>query len=245
MEGTPVTLAVDVGILDVPVAGRIGRALSDQMPKVLRRKGLSIVTEDEVALLELRVDLPDPDLREYLISVKITMNEAQAGESLADWRTCLACTELGVVDETLALVSSLVSRLPEPEPESKLAPPPILELEPEPSPAPAQRGRRRGLKLGPLGLTSVAAIVGGLASAGAGGLLIDLGTDDTSLYSHHGLDPRLVGMSLVGGGAGVAVLGAVCLVVDVEVLERRRQRRFDLSIEVSPSSAGLWMTGSF
>ncbi|WP_181234053.1 hypothetical protein, partial [Enhygromyxa salina] len=114
-------------------------------------------------------------------------------------------------------------------------PPPVILLSPTP-----HHDHPPTLRLGPLGLTGVATLVGGAATIGAGALLISLPK------LNYDIDPRRVGAALLIGGGVTTALGIAALAVDATVLERKRQRRrVHVSLDLSTTQAAVAMSGRF
>jgi hypothetical protein len=138
--------------------------------------------------------------------------------------------ELGLASPPPETNQSTIEPIAKPQP-----PPPVIH---QPTPPPTA-DHPRALKLGALGLTGVATLVGGVASAGAGALLMSLPSLSWDV------NPRNVGTVILIGGGVAAALG-IAAVVDTTILERRRQqRRVHVGVDLSTTQAGLSMSGSF
>jgi hypothetical protein len=237
-EEREVMLVVDVGEL----AGRLGVALDEQLRGALREEGVAVVEDGVGSTIEVRVEMLDVELRSYAISVAVIVDEQR--EVVAEGVSCMACSEARVVEVALEQLGGAVTRLPAVEVE--VVPEVAAEVVPE---VVADRRDRWRLDLGPVGFAGAVSIMGGLATAGAGGLVFSLENkvEPDATYRFSADTVRSMGVPLVIAGGAAALLGVVAVVVDTQVLGPRRRRLagVDVSVDVSPTRAGLWMKGRF
>lgn len=238
-EAKQLLLVVDVGGLEELLAQRLGSALDERLRDALREDGVAVVDDGVDTTIEVRVEMPNVELRTYLISVAAIVDERR--EVVADAVPCEACTEAQVVETALGQLDEAVARVPAPVVEVL----PAVVIEPV---VVKRRDWDRRLDLGPVGFAGAASIVGGVATVGAGVLVWTIRPGEPKHVGESTLgNSRSVGLPLMIGGGTAVLLGVVAVVVDTQVLGPRRRRvaGVDVSVDVSPTSAGLWMTGSF
>jgi hypothetical protein len=242
-EQTHVDLVIDTSEVPATIASRLDARLYDRLEDNLREHGFVVIEGNVDATIEVQVALVDVELRIYEISVNLLRDGAR--EVVIDAHECPACTEGGVVEETVELLPSVTSLLPPPEPE--LAPAlhdTESEIDPEakPSDVAAAPGRKRGL--GPLGIVGAVVSGAGAAAAASGGLMLELLSPD-DYYSERPTQ-REVAFGLIVGGGTAVLLGVSALVVDLEVLQRKQEERgLDVSLGMVPSGGGLFVRGRF
>ncbi|WP_219908053.1 hypothetical protein, partial [Enhygromyxa salina] len=148
--GRQVRLVVDVGALEVVLAQRLSVALDEQLRDGLREEGVVVVDDAMESMIAVRVEMPNVELRDYVVTVEVIVN----GESelVADAEPCDTCTETQVVELALAKLPDALTRVPDPV---------VVVPPPEPEVVVDQMGPRVRLDLGPVGFAGMGAIVGG------------------------------------------------------------------------------------
>jgi hypothetical protein len=223
-----IEVAIDTSTLDPEMRVRLRHALDDELTAALREQGIEVVNRSAELRLEARVELVDLDLREYAISIELVL--AGKREVLINALTCAPCSEALVIKQTVALLPAAARRI-EAATESPSAPADAPQSSPE-----------SGRRLGPAGITGVATLSGGLGSVIAGAILVDNApTTETSRQTG-----QAQGAALVGVGVAAALLGVTAVALDLSVWNRqRRERRVNLHIDASSTSAAMWLTGRF
>lgn len=104
-------------------------------------------------------------------------------------------------------------------------------------------------KIGPLGYVGIVGLAGGLGLTIFGAVDLSKGRETTGgsdAETNEINDHRPRGLAFVSAGAGVVVLSAVALAIDLTVLKKKRARRAArVSPMLSPSVAGLSVSGRF
>jgi hypothetical protein len=229
---TNVELRIDTAELEPTLGERLHLALDLQLSDALRERGFEIVAADAMVIFEVRLAMNDVDLHEFAIGVDLIIDGKR--EVVVDGGRCVTCREQRVVDRIVELVPAVAQRLAEPEPEPP-APCVVPALEPVVEPMPDVR-----LRLGRLGLTGAVTLAAGVATIGAGGLMMSM---PEFPYTR---DPRDVGVGILVGGTAAAAVGATLVLVDVVVLEPRGRRMIvRVSPNLSPMNGGVVVSGRF
>ncbi|KIG18240.1 hypothetical protein DB30_01349 [Enhygromyxa salina] len=233
-----VALVVDVGALEVALGERLAGALDVQLREGLQQAGAVVVDDFLDAMIAVRIEMPNAELRLYAITVEVVVDGER--EVVVDAEPCETCSEAQVVELAVGKLEAALGRVPAPE---VVPEPEVVPVEPE------EPRRRRGLDLGPLGIAGMSgAIVGAAASIGAGVLVLSLlpSQGEVSSETIDWTYLRVGGPVVIVGGVG-ALLGVAAVVLDTQVLRARRKGRADVhvSADVSASHAGFWITGRF
>jgi hypothetical protein len=236
-EPAPV-IDIEVDAADLPatraelaniVSTEVNRALADQdsLPAGV------FMADDRRVLVELHPS-PIPGSDEVLIHVEVQLGGERLAESTTE--TCLSCTDAGVADKVLLLLTPLLLKLPAPT-----APPaPAIEesgdepLETEPPPP-----RRELLISG-----------GVLLGAGVVGLGVGIGLFvlDERLVSppnapeYDVIKYREPGIATMGVGSAATVTGAVLLTL---ALHQRRRAHVAATPIAGPHAVGVLFSGRF
>jgi hypothetical protein len=225
-----VELLVDTSSLEVSLGERLQVALEQQLAQALRSDGFEVVRGGALVTVEVRLTMRDVDLREYVISLEVIADGVR--EVIVEAEPCLACSEQKVVERIVELLPEVGNWRPEPEP-----PAPCVAAASEPTPEP---GGRRRLGIGRLGFTGAVSFSAGLATIGAGALMMSLPELDWDV------DPRTAGVGILVVGTAATALGATMLVVDVALLEgRHRKLSMSVSPNLSPTNGGVLVVGRF
>lgn len=220
----PIEVSIDTSTLEPEPGERLEQALDDEITAALREQGLEVVSRSEQTRLEARVEMLDVELREYAISLELVLEGKR--EVLIKALACAACSEALVIKQTLALLPAAVRRI-----EAQ----PVSGLDPE---APQPPGRR----LGAMGIAGIASLSGGIGGVIAGAVLVQ----HSPKFSTSRQGGQAQGAALVSVGVTGVLLGVTALAIDLTVLNReRRGRGVNVHIDASPTSAALWVTGSF
>lgn len=220
-----VDLAIDTSSLEPGSAQRLQRALADEVEAALRVAKDELVEGGADARIELSLKMPDVETREYAIRLDVAHEDARA--TLVEDLRCPVCSEQQVVDQALALIPAALRWLEQRNTEAPL-PPPLPPPEPK--------------RLGALGIVGVAALSGGVATLISGGALIQEAPVAETTFNR----ARDQGTALIGVGGGALLVGVTTLLVDLTLMHRlRRQRRLELGLELSPTRAGLQLSGKF
>jgi hypothetical protein len=236
-EPDPV-IDIEVDAADLPatraelantVSTEVNRALAEQdsLPAGV------FVADDRRVLVELHPS-PIPGSDEVLIHVEVQLDGERLAESTTE--TCLSCTDAGVADKVLLLLTPLLPKLPAPP-----APPaPAIEehaaetLEAEPPPP------RRGLL-----------ISGGvLLGAGVVGLGVGIGVfilDEHLVSPPNALEFDVIkyrepGIATMVIGSAATVTGAVLLTL---ALHQRRRAHVAAAPIAGPHAVGVLFSGRF
>jgi hypothetical protein len=220
-----IEVSIDTSTLEPASGERLEHALDDEVTALLREQGLEVVRRSAEGRLEARIEMVDAERREYAISLELVLEGRR--ETLINALACTACSEATVIKQTLALVPAAIRRIEAQQPA------PAAESGPSAPP---------GRRLGALGIAGIATLSGGMGSVIAGSILVEQSpTVETSRQVG-----QAQGAALVSVGVTAVLLGVTALAVDLTVLDRRRrERRLDVSIDATPTSAGLWLSGRF
>lgn len=219
-----IEVSVDTSTLEPQSGERLQQALDDGVTAALREQGLEVVSRSDERRVEVRIEMLDAESREYAISLDIVL--AGEREELIKSLECRPCSEASVIKQTVALVPAAARRIE-------------AQRGPDSREAPTSESVQR---LGPMGIVGISTMVGGLGSVVAGAILVENAPKlETSRQSG-----QAQGAALVSAGVTAALLGMTGLALDLTVFDRKRRgRNVNLEFEVSPTSAGLWVSGRF
>jgi hypothetical protein len=253
----PIVLEVDVD--ELPEGERdVGPVVLEQLRSLVEDGGFEIVEDaDDATLLRVRVRRMEAGDRNYGLHFEFV--DGDVVDPAIEWTDCVFCTEARLLQKLEAVAPDLLAAIEarqQAEAEAASTEDEGGGDEGEGEGGESEDGGDDGRvepppkPIGPLGGAGIGLAVAGLGVTIAGAVQWSRGrvpNDDITSPVSEGRDYTGQGQLLVGIGAGVLVVGAVMLGVDLGVLAKKRKRGHQARIlpVVGPKQAGLVLRGRF
>ena len=222
--GEPMTsaLALEVEVDEAELREAIVDAIVAEFERIGGERGLELVAAGtDAAELHVEVRVWEPEPGAVVLDTRVRLDDQTLAEQVD--LVCMGCDVAEVADASLSPLPDAITQAHATRAEASAAQvtPTASDLPTDVQPRRAWQARR----LGPVGITGVAASGIGFAATIVGVVALDQATrNPVGPEAGPRPQPRTLGLGLVGAGIGVMVVGQVLLALDLGPLRDRQAR---------------------